>query len=72
MEKVIAGYEHDSSNLTQIWMAVSSGMPGENDWRPAFRDTVKGRLVIWVKYDDVPHGDLWVKDGSGARRIARE
>jgi hypothetical protein len=72
MEKVIAAYEHDSSNLTQIWMAVSNGAPAEGDWQPAFRDTRNGRLVIWVKYDEVPHGDLWVRDGDGVRRIARE
>ena len=71
-EKVVFPYEHDANNLNQIWMAVSVGLPEEGQWRAAYRDTINGQRVIWIKYDTVPAGHLWVRDGSGARRYERK
>lgn len=71
-EKVVFPYEHDSNNLSQIWMAVSVGLPTDEQWLPAYRDVIDGRRVIWVKYATVPAGHLWVRDGSGARRYERK
>jgi hypothetical protein len=71
-EKVVFPYEHDTTNLNQIWMAVSVGLPAEDQWKAAFRDTRNGQRVIWVKYDTVPQGHLWVRDSDGARRYERK
>ena len=70
-EKVVYPYEHDSADLAQIWMAMSHGLPREDQWKPALRDTINGRRVIWIKYDTVPGGQLWVRDRSGSRRIEK-
>jgi hypothetical protein len=71
-EKVVVPYEHDSQDLTQIWLAFSPGTPADEDWRPVLRDIVDGRRVVWVKYDQVPHGNLWIKDRAGVRRAVQE
>lgn len=69
MQKVILPYEHNPQDLTPIWLAVSVGTPRDGDWKPALRDTIDGRRVVWVKLPDpLPQGHLWVKDRAGARR----
>jgi hypothetical protein len=71
MEKITAAYEHDPQDLTQIWMAASVSTPTDADWVPAFRDTVDGQRVIWIKSDVALRGNLWVRDAAGVRRASR-
>ena len=72
MDKVIVKLDHDPSDLRQIWMAFSPGVPQDADWKPAYRDTVNGQRVVWVKYPEGTTGNLWVKDGAGVRRVVQE
>jgi hypothetical protein len=72
MEKLVIPYEHDPADLTQIWMAVSQGAPADSEWKAAYRDTINGQLVVWVKYDDeVPQGNIWIRDRAGTHRRDR-
>jgi hypothetical protein len=72
MEKLIVPYEHDSADLSQIWLAVSHGTPGAGDWKPALRDTIDGQRVVWVKFPgQLPSGNVWVRDRAGARLCDR-
>lgn len=72
MEKVIVRYDHDPSDLTQMWMAFSTGVPQDSDWVPAFRDTINGQRVLWVKVANPPSGNVWVKGREGAQRAVAE
>lgn len=69
MAQVILPYEHDDSDLAQIWLAVViDGEPEDEDYYPAYRDTIDGQRVVWVKFPEQPQGYLWIKDSKGARR----
>lgn len=70
-QKLVLPYEHDPQDLTQIWMAVSAGEPSAAEWKAAYRDELAGVRVIWVKYAEVPQGNVWVRDRTGVRRYDR-
>lgn len=69
--KVIVDYEHDSANLMPIYLAATSQpVPAFDAWQPAYRDTIDGRRVVWVKFDDLPAiFHVWLRDADGDRKI---
>lgn len=70
MFKVTVAYEHDPSNLAPIHLATSRRAPADADWKPALRDTVDGRLVVWARFPEAvtPGAEIWLRDAGGARR----
>lgn len=70
--QVILPYAHDPADLRSIDIAVTEPgvAPGRADWRPAYRDTIDGRRVVWIR---VPargrRADVWLRDAAGARII---
>lgn len=70
MTKVVVAYEHDSTDLATIEMAVSLlDPPAESEWQHALRDTIEGRRVLWIRSDDL--GEIWVRDRSGVHKARR-
>lgn len=71
-EKIIVPYQHDPADVQTIHLAVVSGaaVPGPDDWRPALRDTVGGRPVVWARFAKLPERPVsWLRDRDGARRV---
>ncbi|GIH69431.1 hypothetical protein [Sphaerimonospora thailandensis] len=69
--KIIVQYEHDPADLATIYLAVAprGARPADGDWQPAYRDTVNGRRVIWIRADT--DGVVWVRDAAGERQAQR-
>lgn len=72
MTLIIVTYEHDPADLHRIDLAVAeSGVPGDEDWRPAMRDTIDGRRVVWARFDVPRRYTTWVRDRDGVRAVRR-
>ena len=70
MTKVVVAYEHDSTDLATIEMAVSLlDPPAESEWQPVLRDIINGRRAIWIRSED--RGEVWIRDREGARKARR-
>lgn len=72
MIKLMVNYPHEPSNLSTIYLAVTtSKTPAPDSWKPAFRDTVDGKRVVWQKFP--PQGgrkaNLWLRDSNGDRLV---
>jgi hypothetical protein len=67
--KVSIPYNHDPADHATILMAVlpPRQRPTQADWRAAYRDTVDGRKVIWVKMTVSDGWSVWVRDREGVR-----
>jgi len=68
--KVMAEYNHDSTNFDTIEMAI-----GERDtveplegWVAVYRDTVDGKKVIWARFEKIGR-HVWIRDGNGVRKV---
>lgn len=73
MTKLIVNYPHDPANLQTIYLAVTtSRKPSADSWKPAFRDTVDGKRVVWAKFPERggSKANLWVRDSSGERMVS--
>lgn len=70
MVKVIVDYAPDPADLRAVHLATSRREPTERDWRPALRDTVGGRRVVWARFDSAPVGgtQIWVRHGDVIHR----
>lgn len=62
-------YEHNPSSFTPVYMAVvlPGASPVSTDWVPAYRDTMGGHRVVWVR-SELVEGDVWVRDHMGVRK----
>lgn len=72
MKKLIVDYQHDPANLQTIFLAVTtSKKPSSDSWKPAFRDTIGGKRVVWAKFPERggTKVNLWIRDGSGERLV---
>lgn len=69
-------YEHDSADLTQVWLAVAPPRRPPTEWKAALCDTVDvtGRPTRIVRAKlDVPDGYVvWLRDSEGARDVTRQ
>ncbi|HEU4751525.1 MAG TPA: hypothetical protein VFU47_00355 [Armatimonadota bacterium] len=70
MVKVMTDYDHDPADLSAVYLTlVPRGIPpAEADWRPALRDTVNGRRVVWARFPSAD-GVLWLRDRHGTRQV---
>lgn len=70
MAMYIIRYEHDPSSYAPIDMAVveRGSTPTPEGWTPAYRDTMDGHRVVWVR-NDLVEGDVWVRDHMGERKV---
>lgn len=72
MIKLSVNYPHEPSNLQPVYLAVTtSRTPSPDSWKPAFRDTVDGKRVVWVKFQERggTKTNLWLRDSSGDRLV---
>lgn len=72
MTMFITLYDHDPRDLRDIHIAITSGgVPTDDQWLPAYRDTMRGQRVVWVR-SPLDQGDMWVKDTAhGVRKVKR-
>lgn len=70
MTKVTVAYEHDPADLATVYLAVTGrgARPGEDSWRPALRDTVRGQRVVWARFEAAADV-VWLRDRDGARQV---
>ncbi len=61
-------YVHDPADLSSIHMAVVTKEIEESDWRPAYRDTVKGQKYVQVRHTLKKGEQVWIRDSNGIRR----
>lgn len=68
---MVVPYEHDPADASAIFLAVThdSTAPEEHEWMPALRDTIEGRLVVWVRGTIPAGGVVWLRDRHGQRRV---
>lgn len=69
MTKVTVAYEHNPADLATVYLAVTGrgSRPGEDSWRPALRDTIDGRRVVWARFE--ADGTVWLRDRDGERQV---
>jgi hypothetical protein len=68
--RVSIPYDHDSADLSAIYLAVTDRpAPSPDSWVPAFRDTVDGKRVVWAEFDERGgrRVNVWVRDKNGTR-----
>ena len=72
MIKYMVMYDHDPSSTRVIELAVisSGARPTPDQWAPAYRDTVRGTRVIWIR-SSLLDADVWLRDGSGEAKAKR-
>ncbi len=74
MTKVVVRYEHDSADLSPIYLAVTAtDKPPTNGWKPALRDVAGGRRVVWARFSG-QGGQMvtvWIRDHSGDRAVTK-
>lgn len=64
-------YEWDPELTDMVELAVTppNREPEETDWKPAFRDTVNGTRVVWIRLEPLHAKVLvWVRDRHGVSR----
>lgn len=71
--KVTVAYQHDPADFAPIYLAIVA--PAEPvssaTWLPAYRDTVEGVPVVWVKTDYPAGHNIWIKDKTGTRKAIK-
>lgn len=68
--KLTVQYNHDSADLTSIYIAVTDQpTPSENEWQPALRGVVDGRRVVWIRESPTGTGNIWLRDRNGERMV---
>ncbi len=67
--KITVEYKHNPSDLATIYLAVTprGSRPSEDSWRPALRDTVDGKRVVWARFETA-EGIVWLRDRDGERQ----
>ena len=72
MVKVTVAYNHDSRDLGAFHLALGRRRPVEEDWRPALRDTVNGRLVLWARFPSGPQRgeQVWLRHNGTIQEVA--
>jgi hypothetical protein len=72
-DKVQIPYDWDPELTDQIELAVTppNREPEETDWKPAYRDTVNGVRVVFVRLEPLGSKVLvWLRDRTGVHRLA--
>lgn len=71
--KVQVDYNHNPADHSTIYLAVSSSaQPGKNTWKPAYRDTVNGKRVVWARFPSTGRTlSVWLRDRDGDRRVTQ-
>lgn len=72
MIKLIVNYPHDPANLSTIYLSVTTTKtPPPDSWKPAFRDTIDGKRVVWAKFPERggKKVNLWLRDSTGQRLV---
>lgn len=69
MIKIMVAYEHNPTDFATISLAVTplGASPGPDSWKPAYRDTVDGRRVVWARFE--ADGTVWLRDRDGERQV---
>lgn len=73
MIKLSVPYSHDPANLQTIYLAITnSKTPASDSWKPAYRDTVDGKRVVWAKFPGRGGSkvNLWIRDTAGERMVS--
>lgn len=69
--KLQVPYEWDPELTDPVELAITppNREPEETDWKPAFRDTVNGTRVVWLRLEPLGGKVLvWVRDRNGVSR----
>lgn len=70
--KLQVPYEWDPELTDLIELAVTppNREPEETDWKAAYRDTINGTRVVWIRLEPLGGKVLvWVRDRTGTRRL---
>lgn len=71
MAKVVVQYAHNPADLAGIFLAIVPGRtnraPNEDEWKPAYRDVVHKKPVVWARFDNT-QGSVWIRDKYGMKR----
>ncbi|TDE02817.1 hypothetical protein [Jiangella asiatica] len=69
--KVVVPYEHRSEDLQTIYLAIASGSrPTPDSWKPALRDTIAGKRVVWARFPAAGRRvSVWLRDRDGERAV---
>lgn len=74
MAKLIVNYQHDPADLQTIYLSVTtSRKPASDSWKPAYRDTIDGKRVVWAHFSERGGNkkvNLWLRDNSGDRLVS--
>lgn len=61
----------DPADLQTVYLAVASGArPPEDEWKPALRDTIDGKRVVWARFPTAGRRvTVWLRDRNGERKV---
>ncbi|TKG58887.1 hypothetical protein [Prauserella endophytica] len=71
--RVTIPYDHNPADLRHIHLAITtSTQPSKDGWKPALRDTIDGRRVVWAEFPASGRTvNVWVRDSNGDRRVTQ-
>ena len=70
MTRIVVPYEHVERDTQLIHLAVTArDRPATSEWKPALRDVIDGRRVVWIQ--SAAAGDVWLRDSDGERKVRR-
>jgi hypothetical protein len=62
-------WDPELTDLIELAITPPTREPVETDWQPAYRDTVNGTRVVWIRPE--PQGAkvlVWLRDRNGVRQ----
>jgi hypothetical protein len=72
--KVTVPYDHTPADLQTVYLAISTGArPPSDGWKPALRDTVNGKRVVWARFPTAGRRvQVWLRDRDGERSVTSQ
>lgn len=73
-KKIEVPYNHNSADLATIYLGLAEkSRPAPSAWKPVFRDTKKGRKVIFARFPVQGRSvTVWIRDSDGERAVRTE
>lgn len=69
MSRIAVPYAFGPTDTHTVWLGLSMNGRPPTYWKPAVKDTIDGRQVVWANFDVGEAKHAWVKDAAGVRLV---
>ena len=74
MAKLIVPFDHDPADHSAIYLAaqdIAAPATQHLDWQPAYRDTIDGQKVVWIRLERSGFINAWLRTRNGITSLGR-